>query len=73
MSKLPAQLGRRVRQLRLEQRLTQESLADRSGLHVTYVSSVESGRRNPSLISLHALAIGLTVSLSDLLRGVDDA
>lgn len=65
-------LGQRVRELRHENSLTQEQLADRSGLHPTYVSGIESGRRNPSLVSLYALAVGLGVSLSALLEGVDE-
>lgn len=63
-------LGRRLRELRLERKLTQESVADRSGLHLTYVAGIEGGRRNPTVLSLSALASGLSTSLSDLLAGV---
>jgi transcriptional regulator with XRE-family HTH domain len=65
------QLGERVRELRRAAGLTQEALADRCGLHVTYIAGIESGRRNPSLNSITALARGLAVSASKLLEGVD--
>jgi ribosome-binding protein aMBF1 (putative translation factor) len=66
-------LGEKVRVLRRAGDLTQEQLADRSGLHPTYIAGIESGRRNPSLRSLQALATGLGISLSSLLEGVDES
>jgi transcriptional regulator with XRE-family HTH domain len=63
--------GQRVRQLRLERALTQEQLAERAGMHWTYISGVERGRRNPSLNVLGQLAGALGLSLADLLTGVD--
>jgi transcriptional regulator with XRE-family HTH domain len=64
-------LGKRLKALRAEHGLTQERLADASGLHVTYIAGIESGRRNPSLNSLSALAQGFGISLSKLLEEVD--
>jgi transcriptional regulator with XRE-family HTH domain len=66
-------LGKRVKQLRAEHGLTQERLADASGLHVTYIAGIESGRRNPSLKSLESLARGLGITVSELVKGVGDA
>lgn len=63
-------LGQRIRALRIEKALSQEALAEASGLDRTYVSGVERGVRNPSLESLNALASGLQVTLSELLEGV---
>ena len=62
--------GSNVRSLRLELGLSQEELANRTGLHRTYVSSVERGQRNISLDGIRRLAEQLGVSASDLLRGV---
>ena len=59
-------LGDRVRTLRLANGWTQEDLAERSGLHRTYIAGVEGGRRNPSLDALHALARGLDVPVARL-------
>ena len=60
-------LGLRIKQLRAEQEITQEELADRCDLFRTYMSRIESGQANPTLTALHALARGLNVDLPDLL------
>lgn len=41
-------------------------LADEAGLHPTYVSGVERGLRNVSLVNIHALAEGLSVPIAQL-------
>lgn len=58
--------GRRVRNLRQARGYSQEALAERSGLHRTYISSLERGQRNVGLDNVHALAIALGVSPADL-------
>lgn len=60
-------LGLRIKQLRAEQAITQEELADRCDLFRTYMSRIESGLANPTLTALHTLAQGLGVELTDLL------
>ncbi|MDQ2986906.1 MAG: helix-turn-helix domain-containing protein [Armatimonadota bacterium] len=65
--------GDAVRALRREAGLTQEQLADKTGLHVTYIAGIETGRRNPSLRSILALADGLGVAASELLRRMEGA
>lgn len=60
------ELGRRIKRLREERGLSQEELAGRSDIHVTYLSGVENGKRNPSLLILYRLAEALEVSLSSL-------
>lgn len=64
-------LGQRLRQLRGQRRLSQEQLAEAAGIHVTYLSTLERGRRNPTLSVLVDLAKALDMSLSELLKGVD--
>jgi transcriptional regulator with XRE-family HTH domain len=64
-------LGIRIRELRTAQSLSQEELADRAGLHRTYIGGVERGERNVSLDNILAIAKALNVSGSDLLRGVE--
>lgn len=58
--------GRRVRALRQPQGLGQEALADRAGLHRTYVGSVERGERNVSLDNIWRLAAALGVHPREL-------
>ena len=62
--------GKRVRHLREQRGLTQEALADLSGLHPTYISGIERGKRNVSLANIRRLATALGVSLSELVRGL---
>lgn len=65
-SPLPnAALGRAIRRLRRERRLSIEALALEAGLHPTYLSGIERGVRNPTWSKLCALAgaLGVTVSV----------
>lgn len=58
--------GDRVRELRHRLEISQEELADRCGLHRTYVGGIERGERNPSLVNIGRLAEALEVSLREL-------
>jgi transcriptional regulator with XRE-family HTH domain len=62
------QFGRILRGMRRAQNLTQEGLAERAGMDVTYLSDLERGKWNPSLAMIVDLARGLGVHPSDLLR-----
>lgn len=64
-------LGLTVRQLREAAGLTQEVLATRAKLDITYISGIERGLRNPSLIALLQLAEGLRIKISQLVKGLD--
>lgn len=70
----PAQieLGRRVRTRRKELGLSQMGLAERVGLHFTFVSTVERGERNLSLASLLAIAEGLGMDVGDLVARLSE-
>lgn len=58
--------GLAVKTLREKQNLTQEELAHRAGLHRTYLSDIERGFRNPSLINIEKLALALDTPLPAL-------
>jgi transcriptional regulator with XRE-family HTH domain len=70
-TKLGQKLGKRIRSIRRHKEWTLESLAERAGMHVTYLSSLERGHRNPTFNVLCSLARGLSMSLSELLEGID--
>ena len=59
-------LGRRVRELRVARGWSQERLADEAGLDRSYMSGVERGVRNISVLRLAEIASALRVSLSAL-------
>jgi transcriptional regulator with XRE-family HTH domain len=63
------QLGRRVRRRRHFLDLSQETLADRAGIHRTQISLYETGRRMPLAATLVRLAAALEVSVDQLLAG----
>jgi transcriptional regulator with XRE-family HTH domain len=62
-----ARLGSNVRRLREAQGWSQEEYADRAGIHRTYVSDIERGRRNPTVTVVERLAGPLNVAAGDLL------
>jgi len=51
--------------------LTQEELADRADVSARFISFLETGRRQPSLSTLHALSLGLCISMQDLVATVE--
>lgn len=61
-------LAENLKALRLSAGISQEELADRAGLHRTYVSSVERAQRNVTLENIFALARALGVNPSALVR-----
>ena len=63
-----ARVGLRVQQARRERGLSQEELADRSGVHQTYLSGVERGRRNPTVTVLQKIAAALGLDIEYLVR-----
>ncbi len=63
--------GQAVRKMRLEQGISQEELADRCGLHRTYISDIELGKRNLSLENIERIAVSLNKSLSEFFKEVE--
>ena len=59
--------GQRVRELRIAAGLSQEELAERAGLHRTYVGGIERGERNVGVLNLLQLARALKVRPGELL------
>lgn len=67
MADIRKKFGIHLRELRIERKLTQEDLADRAGMHFTYIGQIERGLRNPSLVNLEKIAKALKVGAGTLL------
>jgi transcriptional regulator with XRE-family HTH domain len=61
-------VGQNVKRIRLEKGLTQEQFSDISGFSQQYVSGLETGNRNPTIVTLYELAKALGVSHIDLVQ-----
>ena len=69
--KILSALGLNVRQRREARELTQEKLAEKSGLDATYISGIERGLRNPGIQNVAKIAKALGITTSDLCKGVE--
>ena len=59
--------GKRLREVRTKVGVSQEKLAEMAKLHRTYVSTVERGLRNISIVNIERLALALGVPMGDLM------
>ena len=75
MSELSKLIGQRIRNYRIQQKLSQEKLAELSGCHPTYIGQVERGEKNATLESIEKIASALNIPLSQLFEklGVGEA
>ena len=71
-TELATRLGQRIRELRKLHSLTQEALAERAKISVSFLSMIERADRVPHLKTLVALADGLGISLSEMFAGVGE-
>lgn len=58
-------VGNRIKELRNRLGISQEELGFRSGVHRTYIASLEVGKRNVSIATLEKIVVALEVSFSD--------
>lgn len=63
-------VGKRIRELRSEQGLSQEKLSLRAELDRTYIAGVEQGKRNLSIKSLEKIIVALNISFEDFFKGI---
>lgn len=61
-------VGRNTKKIRLAKGLTQEQLAELSGFSQQYISDLERGCRNPTVVSVYELAQALGVHYLELLQ-----
>ncbi|WP_454844829.1 helix-turn-helix domain-containing protein [Priestia megaterium] len=65
--------GATVRKLRTEKAFSQEVLAEKTGLHRTYISDVEQGERNLSLVNIFKFCNALEISPADFFKLMEEA
>ncbi len=63
--------GKAMRRLRQGKGISQEKLAERAGLHRTYIGDVERGTRNVALVNMTRIAKALGVSLGRLIHEME--
>ena len=66
-------IGQRIRNYRVQQKLSQEKLAELSGCHPTYIGQIERGEKNATIESVEKIAAALGVSLSKLFENLSNA
>lgn len=64
--KINQKLGRTIRRLRKRAKFSQEELAEKAGIHRTYMGKIECGESNPPVQTVSKIAKALKVSVSDL-------
>lgn len=62
------QFGKKLRESRLKKKLSQGDVAKILGVHRTYISGLERGRRNPSLLTVQKIAKALGIPVENLLK-----
>lgn len=67
MVDINVRLGKKIRELRLQKKLTQEELAYKSELDFSYINQIENGKRNPSVKAVESIAKALGVSVQTLM------
>ncbi|MBD0370007.1 MAG: helix-turn-helix transcriptional regulator [Pyrinomonadaceae bacterium] len=63
--------GQRVREERLKRGLSQEALAEKAGMHRTYIGMIERAEKNVTLINIEKIAHALDVEIVVLLKGIN--
>lgn len=72
MSKLAVDIGQRIRNYRISQKISQEELAEKCSLHSTYIGQIERGEKNATIESISKIAFGLSVPMSTLFEKIED-
>ena len=68
---IAVELGKRIKELRSKMGISQEKFALKIDMDRTYFATVESGKRNISLVNIEKIAKGLGISISELFEGVE--
>jgi len=68
MAKISKQLGQNIKRIRLKKRMSQGDICRAIGMDRSYMSAIESGKKNVTLAVLEKLANALDVSVDELLK-----
>lgn len=71
--KIQQHFGRTIKSIRLEKGISQEKLAELVELHRTYISDIERGERNVSLVNIWRIAEGLEVKVFEIFMQIESA
>lgn len=70
MSEVLLKIGRKIQNIRFAEKISQEELAYRAGMHTSYLSNIENGKRNVSAINLCKIAKALNKEVGDLFPSI---
>ena len=65
---IQSRISRNIQRIRREKDLSQEEVAHRADIHQTYLSGVETGKRNPSILVVERIAKALGVDVSEIFK-----
>ena len=65
---IQSRVSRNIQRIRREKDLSQEEVAHRADIHQTYLSGVETGKRNPSILVVERIAKALGVDVSEIFQ-----
>ncbi|MDW3182654.1 MAG: helix-turn-helix transcriptional regulator [Roseobacter sp.] len=63
-----SRVSKNIQRIRREKELSQEDVAHRANIHQTYLSGVETGKRNPSILVVERIAKALGVDVSEIFK-----
>ena len=69
---LSTEIGQRLRAYRQRMGLTKGELAEKAGVHYTYIGQVERGEKNLTISSLEKISHSLDISISVLFEGIEE-
>lgn len=71
MDNIKVRFGKRIREIRLSKEISQEKLAELADLDRTYITGIESGKRNISITVMDKLSTALEIRLSDFFKDIN--
>ena len=67
---ISVKLGNKIKELRTYKKYSQESFADKIGIHRTYMGAIVRGEKNITIVTAKRISEGLDMSLSELLNEI---